>query len=78
MDLMLPGINGFETARLIRKAGHENYGRQPFMIALTANTLDNDRERCLKEGMDEYISKPFDMKKLNDILKKLISGSTVI
>jgi len=69
MDLMLPGLTGFEATKLIRKAGTEIYGRQPLIIALTANTLDNDRERCLLEGMDEYLCKPFDIKKLKDILE---------
>lgn len=69
MDLMLPGITGFETTRLIRKTGTEIYGRQPLIIALTANTLDNDRGRCLREGMDEYLCKPFEIKKLKDIME---------
>lgn len=70
MDLMLPGINGFETTHKIRMIEKEKYYyKKVIIIALTANTLDNDRERCLKNEMDDYISKPFDIKKLRIILE---------
>jgi CheY-like chemotaxis protein len=72
MDIMLPGINGFETTRRIRIIGEEVYKKQPYIIAITANTLDNDRKRCLQSGMDEYISKPFDITQLNNILESFI------
>ena len=72
MDIMLPGMNGFETTRVLRKMEGEIWGRRKtVIIALTANTLDNDRERCLQYGMDEYMPKPFDMKKLNLIFEAL-------
>jgi osomolarity two-component system sensor histidine kinase NIK1 len=45
--------------------------KKTIIIALTANTLDNDRERCLKNGMDDYLSKPFNIKKLHIILETL-------
>jgi CheY-like chemotaxis protein len=73
MDLMLPGINGFETSRLIREAEDIVYQKHSFIIALTANTLDNDRARCLTYGMDEYMSKPIDVKALNEILEFFMS-----
>jgi CheY-like chemotaxis protein len=69
MDIMLPGINGFETTHIIRKIGEEVYAKQPYIVALTANTLDNDRKKCLQSGMDEYLSKPFDIAQLNNILE---------
>jgi len=72
MDIMLPGISGFETTRRIRIIGEEVYEKQPYIIAVTANTLDNDRKRCLQSGMDEYISKPFDINQLNNILESII------
>jgi CheY-like chemotaxis protein len=72
MDIMLPGINGFETTRRIRILGEEIYEKQPYIIAITANTLDNDRKRCLQSGMDEYLSKPFDITQLNNILESFI------
>jgi CheY-like chemotaxis protein len=72
MDIMLPGINGFETTNQIRNIGREVYKKQPFIIALTANTLDNDRNRCMNAGMDEYLTKPFDFTLLNNILETLL------
>ena len=72
MDIMLPGISGFETTRRIRIIGEEVYEKQPYIIAVTANTLDNDRKRCLQSGMDEYLSKPFDISQLNTILNSFI------
>jgi len=78
LDLMLPGLSGFETTRLIRKTGDEVYGQQPLIIALTANTLDNDRERCLKAGMDDYLSKPFNINEFIHILEKMIIGKNEI
>jgi CheY-like chemotaxis protein len=72
MDIMLPGINGFETTRRIRIIGDEIYAKQPYIVALTANTLDNDRKRCLQTGMDEYLSKPFDIIQLNHILESYL------
>lgn len=72
MDLMLPGISGYEATRQIREVEKELYAVQrTYVIALTANTMDNERERCLKNGMDEYMSKPFDIRKLLDIFDSL-------
>ena len=68
MDIMLPGINGYETTSLIREFGQVHYKKQPYIVAITANTLDNDRRRCLEAGMDEYLAKPFDIQQLNGIL----------
>lgn len=70
MDLMLPGIDGFETTLKIREIENKHPEKEKSkIIALTANTLDNDRERCLLHGMDEYMAKPFDIDKLNSILE---------
>lgn len=72
MDLMLPGIDGFETTRQIREIEYENIEKvKSKIIAFTANTLDNDRERCLQHGMDGYMAKPFDLNKLNSLLNEL-------
>jgi CheY-like chemotaxis protein len=70
MDIMLPGIDGFETTLRFRDIEAKNKERKnSIIIALTANTLDNDRERCRQNGMDDYMSKPFDLQKLYYILK---------
>lgn len=69
MDIMLPGLNGLETTKLLREICKQSYCKQPYIIALTANTLDNDRIRCLSNGMDEYMVKPFEFQQLNHILE---------
>lgn len=72
MDLMLPGMDGYEATRQIRQLEKGMYEQRKIkIIALTANTLDNDKERCLRLGMDGYLSKPFEYQKLHDILVSL-------
>ena len=72
MDIMMPVMDGLEATREIRKIekAHKLSEYTP-IIAVTANTLDNDREKCLSWGMDEFIAKPFDMNQLNEILLSL-------
>ncbi len=70
MDLMMPVMDGLEATTCIRE--YETYkGIQTKIIGLTANTFDADREKCLSHGMDEYMTKPFDLEIFNDILVKL-------
>ncbi|MFZ2507521.1 MAG: response regulator [Steroidobacteraceae bacterium] len=68
MDCQMPLVDGFEATRRIRAAEVAN-GRKPMpIIALTANALQGDRERCLAAGMTDFISKPFTIKKLHTAL----------
>lgn len=72
MDIMMPIMNGYEATTKIRNYEKEKgiYKSTP-IIAITANTLDNDREKCLSIGMNEYMAKPFDINRLNEIFKEL-------
>lgn len=56
MDVLMPELDGIEATRRIR--AELPPGRQPRIIAMTANALEGDRERCIAAGMDDYISKP--------------------
>ncbi|HEX5717390.1 MAG TPA: response regulator, partial [Thermoanaerobaculia bacterium] len=60
LDVQMPGMDGFEVARRVRT----RYGSHPRMVALTAATLEGDRERCLAAGMDDYLSKPMSFEEL--------------
>jgi len=72
MDIMMPVMDGLEATVKIREMEETNkIGRRTPIIALTANTMDNDRNKCLSFGMDEFMAKPFDIEKLNLLFHKL-------
>jgi signal transduction histidine kinase/CheY-like chemotaxis protein len=66
MDCQMPVMDGFDATRNIRNS-NEPYANIP-IIAVTANALSSDKERCLQSGMNDYLSKPF---QLDDIRGKL-------
>ena len=66
MDCQLPVMNGYDASRAIRKL--EPIGRQIHIIALTANALAGDREKCLESGMDDYLAKPVSIQQLQEAL----------
>ena len=70
MDLMMPVMDGLEASLKIRE-WEKNTGDHIKIIGLTANTFDADREKCIEHGMDEYMSKPFEMDEFDRIIKKL-------
>ncbi len=69
MDCQMPGMDGLQASLEIRR--REQGKRRIPIVALTANALAGDRERCLAAGMDEYISKPFRMESLREVLARL-------
>jgi signal transduction histidine kinase/CheY-like chemotaxis protein/PAS domain-containing protein/HPt (histidine-containing phosphotransfer) domain-containing protein len=56
LDVQMPEVDGLEVARVLHQRQFD--GRRPYLIAVTANVLQGDREQCLEAGMDDYISKP--------------------
>ena len=73
MDIMLPEKNGYEISGEIReyeaKKGKKN--KIP-IIALTANTLDNDKQKCLNAGMNDYLAKPFTAQDLYRVIDNIL------
>ncbi|WGZ94334.1 MAG: ATP-binding protein [Candidatus Thiothrix putei] len=69
MDMQMPVMDGMEATLLIR-AQEQITGTHTPIIALTANVLASDRERCLQAGMDDFLSKPFELPALLDVLAR--------
>ncbi len=66
MDVQMPVKDGLETTRLIRLC----LNTQPVIIAMTANAISGDRQKCIQAGMDDYISKPFRIDEFTKMIEK--------
>jgi signal transduction histidine kinase/DNA-binding response OmpR family regulator len=73
MDVQMPEMGGFEATAAIRSLERSTGARIP-IIAMTAHAMKGDRERCLAAGMDEYLTKPLDSRKLCVLVEELASG----
>jgi CheY-like chemotaxis protein len=71
MDIQMPELNGYDTTKIIRRS---EIGTQKhiYIIAMTAYSMNGDKETCIEMGMDDYISKPFDINTLKNTILKYI------
>jgi len=72
MDCQMPEMDGFEATQQIRHGIAGDNNKNIPIVALTANAMMGDKEKCIQAGMDEYLSKPIDPEKLLRQLKKYI------
>ncbi|NJN58673.1 MAG: response regulator, partial [Leptolyngbyaceae cyanobacterium SL_5_9] len=80
MDCQMPMLDGYQATRLIRQMEQEKLKRQTIIIAVTANALQEDQERAIAAGMDDYLSKPVRKDRLAAMLdrwgKAILTNST--
>ncbi|GET38568.1 PAS domain S-box protein [Microseira wollei] len=72
MDCQMPVLDGFETTREINRRPEKSFpgGRRPSIVAMTANARQEDRQKCLDAGMNDYLSKPISKEKLAEFLER--------
>jgi signal transduction histidine kinase/DNA-binding response OmpR family regulator len=73
MDCQMPGLDGYDTTREIRRRESAAQRARVPIVAMTASAMAGDRERCLASGMDDYIAKPIDAEKLDHVLDRWLS-----
>lgn len=69
MDWLMPDMDGLECTRRIRDS-EKRMGKHIPIIAMTANAGDEDRQRCLECGMDDYMSKPFNVQQFGSVVSR--------
>lgn len=69
LDMMMPEMDGYEAIKKIRDS--DAYGHIP-IVAVTANAMSGDREKCMDAGADAYIPKPIDVDKLLKVIEDLL------
>ena len=73
MDIQMPIMDGYQAAKAIR----ESFGFKELpIIAMTANAMGGDKEKCLASGMNDYISKPIRIKEFFETLKKWLDSES--
>ena len=76
MDVQMPVLGGLEAAACIRERERvAGCGARIPIIALTANAMAGDRERCIESGMDEYLTKPIQARDLFAMMERVMAGA---
>lgn len=71
MDIQMPVMNGFEAFKEIKKLSIENTIKLPKVIAMTAYAMNEDKDKCLSVGMNDFVSKPFKIKDIQKVLQEM-------
>jgi CheY-like chemotaxis protein len=74
MDCQMPELDGYDATRALRRGEHGVLDPGVLVVALTAHALANDREKCFAAGMDDYVTKPIDPRRLSSVLQRLLAG----
>jgi signal transduction histidine kinase/DNA-binding response OmpR family regulator len=75
MDVQMPGMDGYQTTRIIRHTKSNVLNHDIPIIAMTAHAMKEDRQRCLEKGMDDYVSKPIEKEKLVQAIERQLAKS---
>ncbi len=78
MDCQMPEMDGYQATQEIRNQEQASGDKRIPIIALTASALSEERKRCLKVGMDDYIAKPFGQQDLITVLKRILNEQTPV
>jgi CheY-like chemotaxis protein len=70
MDVQMPEMDGFEATHQLRSLERKTGGEHLPIIAMTAHAFQKDRDRCLEEGMDDYLAKPINAEKLYEMVER--------
>ena len=74
MDCQMPELDGYDATRALRRGEANVLDSSVLVVALTAHALANDREKCFAAGMDDYVTKPIDPRRLSSVLLRLLNG----